>query len=54
MSFRYENQIQMLKDTYKWALDANIDELNKCILKDIKNAPDGFLEFAKMKGAVIQ
>jgi hydroxymethylpyrimidine pyrophosphatase-like HAD family hydrolase/fructoselysine-6-P-deglycase FrlB-like protein len=31
MSFRYENQIQMLKDTYKWALDTNIDELKKSI-----------------------
>ena len=31
MSRRYENQLQMLEDTYKWALEANIDKLKNSI-----------------------
>lgn len=32
MSGRYENQVQMLENTYKWALETRIDKLERSIL----------------------
>jgi fructoselysine-6-P-deglycase FrlB-like protein len=32
MGGRYENQVQMLRDTYKWALETRIDKLKKSIV----------------------
>ena len=31
MSGRYETQLQILKDTYEWALNASIDKLKKSV-----------------------